>query len=322
MTNTNKPFTTTGQMLQSARVKQKITLKQAAEATKIRSELLGAIEDGDFSVFASPVYSKAFVTTYGKFLGLDIEQLQAVFRRESVRQSQHPTKAARNADKPLQMDSRSRIRSLLQSQRFFAAVGVGIIGIVMLVYFVGQLGAVLAPPLLQLSAPLDITADFEGEIYVAGNSFRIEGKTSAQTVITFNSEVLPLEPGFGFSTPEIPLRDNQIVVVLTATNQFGRTSQIKLTVLKGSTGIATAEKLSGLIEVENEASSLLIRADGVITFNDRAFPGDIIQTDALQRLQIESDMPYNLIVTVNGEKYRFTERSKTWELIQGKILVK
>jgi hypothetical protein len=167
-----------------------------------------------------------------------------------------------------------------------------------------------------------INADFNGEIFVPGNSFKVSGKTGNQTIVRMNSQPIELQPDLTFETQEIPLRDSETTVIFTATNQFGRTATIQLKVKKGSTGIATNTKMSILIEIKGDATPLLARTDGVIKFNDSAFPGDVISLEATSRLEIESDTPYNIKLTINGTEYPVPDNTQEWDLIDGKVVAK
>ncbi|MGH7954054.1 MAG: helix-turn-helix domain-containing protein, partial [Limisphaerales bacterium] len=47
---------TVAEQLRAAREVQKLTIHQVAEKTKIRTDHVRALEDGNFSVFSAPVY--------------------------------------------------------------------------------------------------------------------------------------------------------------------------------------------------------------------------------------------------------------------------
>ncbi|CAB3392326.1 helix-turn-helix domain-containing protein [Kyrpidia spormannii] len=60
-----------GQLLRKTREGRGLTLEEVAEATKIRSVYLEAIERGDLSALPPGVYARGFVRAYAEFLGLD-----------------------------------------------------------------------------------------------------------------------------------------------------------------------------------------------------------------------------------------------------------
>ena len=68
--------------LRHARETQKITVQQVAEVTKIRTDHLRALEEGNFDVFSAPVYIKGFVRSYATMLKLDVPQIMAALEAE------------------------------------------------------------------------------------------------------------------------------------------------------------------------------------------------------------------------------------------------
>src|SRR5436190_3187207 len=65
------------QELRKARETQKLTLSQAAEITKIRSDHLEALEESRFEVFPAAVYVRGSVRTYATLLKLDVPAIMA-----------------------------------------------------------------------------------------------------------------------------------------------------------------------------------------------------------------------------------------------------
>ncbi|MEI7732695.1 MAG: helix-turn-helix domain-containing protein [Verrucomicrobiota bacterium] len=64
-----------GQQLRAAREAQKLTLNQVAEATKIRTDYLQALEEAEYASFTAPVYIRGFVRTYSTMLKLEVPAL-------------------------------------------------------------------------------------------------------------------------------------------------------------------------------------------------------------------------------------------------------
>jgi len=64
-------MSTVAEQLRQAREAQQLTIQQAAEVTKIRTDHLRALEEGNFDVFSAPVYIRGFVRAYATLLKLD-----------------------------------------------------------------------------------------------------------------------------------------------------------------------------------------------------------------------------------------------------------
>lgn len=65
-------MSTVAEQLRQAREAQHLTIEQVAEITKIRTDHLRALEEGDFNAFSAPVYIRGFVRTYAGVLKLDV----------------------------------------------------------------------------------------------------------------------------------------------------------------------------------------------------------------------------------------------------------
>jgi cytoskeletal protein RodZ len=73
---------TVAEQLRQAREAQNLTLHQVAEVTKIRTDHLRALEEGDFDVFSAPVYIRGFVRSYAGLVKLDVAQIMAALDAE------------------------------------------------------------------------------------------------------------------------------------------------------------------------------------------------------------------------------------------------
>src|SRR5579862_4016075 len=62
-----------GNSLRDARLRRRIELAQAEQATKIRGKYLRALEDEEFELLPSETYVKGFLRTYAEYLGLDAQ---------------------------------------------------------------------------------------------------------------------------------------------------------------------------------------------------------------------------------------------------------
>lgn len=64
-----------GSKLREARTRRRLGLQDVEDATKIRSRYIQAIENEDWDQLPGDTYARAFIRTYGSFLGLDGERL-------------------------------------------------------------------------------------------------------------------------------------------------------------------------------------------------------------------------------------------------------
>jgi transcriptional regulator with XRE-family HTH domain len=89
-----------GGKLREARTRRKLSLADVEAATKIRGRYLQAIENDEWDQLPGDTYARAFIRTYGRFLGLDGERLA-----EEQRQARG---AARPGERLPRVDPRPR----------------------------------------------------------------------------------------------------------------------------------------------------------------------------------------------------------------------
>ncbi len=72
-----------GQILRNARVDRGWSLTQAEEVTKIRIRYLEALEEEEYSVLPGSTYTKGFIRTYAKHLGIDPEEVLSLYKNST-----------------------------------------------------------------------------------------------------------------------------------------------------------------------------------------------------------------------------------------------
>lgn len=65
-------MSTVSQELRQAREAQNISVHQLGEITKIRTDHIRALEEGNFEIFSAPVYIKGFTRTLATILKMDV----------------------------------------------------------------------------------------------------------------------------------------------------------------------------------------------------------------------------------------------------------
>lgn len=73
---------TVGQLLKTAREQKKFTLEDVHKFIKIHPKFLIALEEGNYQIFSNKIHAKGFLKIYAEFLGLDVSQVLAFWRRE------------------------------------------------------------------------------------------------------------------------------------------------------------------------------------------------------------------------------------------------
>ncbi len=65
------------EQLRQARLAQGLTIHQVADFTKIRTDHIEALDEGNYNVFAAQIYIRGFVRSYARLLKLDEPQILA-----------------------------------------------------------------------------------------------------------------------------------------------------------------------------------------------------------------------------------------------------
>lgn len=84
---------TIGERLEEARKRKGISLREAAEATKIRGDFLSNIEENKFDFDLPEIYKRGFLKNYARFLKLDVEKILTDFNAQQLSNSRLGKKA-------------------------------------------------------------------------------------------------------------------------------------------------------------------------------------------------------------------------------------
>jgi cytoskeletal protein RodZ len=96
-------MSTVAEQLRAARAAKNLTVEQVAESTKIRTDHIRALEEGNFDVFSAPIYIRGSVKNYARLLKLDIVQVLAALDAELGRTENYsePPPLSDESHKPL-----------------------------------------------------------------------------------------------------------------------------------------------------------------------------------------------------------------------------
>ena len=75
-------MSTAAEQLRSAREAKNLTVEQVADTTKIRTDHIHALEEGNFGVFSAPIYIRGSVKNYAAALKLDTAAVLAALEAE------------------------------------------------------------------------------------------------------------------------------------------------------------------------------------------------------------------------------------------------
>jgi len=124
-------MSTVAEQLRLAREAQNLTVEQVADMTKIRTDHVRALEEGNFSVFSAPVYIRGSVKNYATRLKLEVPAVMATLDAELGRTENfsEPPSLTDDGNKPL-----DRVTFLLAKLNLKMALGIaGIVGAIAII---------------------------------------------------------------------------------------------------------------------------------------------------------------------------------------------
>lgn len=86
---------TIGERLEEARKRKGLSIREAAEATKIRGDYLQKFEANSFDLDLPPLYIRGFVRTYARYLELDAERFLAEYDSVVASEGRAPKRESR-----------------------------------------------------------------------------------------------------------------------------------------------------------------------------------------------------------------------------------
>lgn len=206
---------TVGQLLKETREAKLYTLDEVEKHTKIRKELLKALEDDDYTKLPPLTFIQGFIKNYGKFLGLDAGKLLAILRRD-FEAKKHPPVIMESFSNPL-----SKKRILITPSR--------LIGIVLAVIVLGFFAYLWVEYRQFVGSPrLDVVSPSQGQT-VESTSVMIEGSTDPETSVAVNDQEIGTDNNGKFKE-EVKLSSSVNNISIVATSKFGQSTKVERTV--------------------------------------------------------------------------------------------
>lgn len=206
---------TVGQTLKEEREKKFYTLEEIEKATKIRKELLEALEAGQYSKLPPPTFVQGFIKNYCKFLGLNQEKLLAIFRREFSIKA-HPPRILETFAHPV--DNKG---FKLTPARALGSLILFLI-IIFFVYLWIEYRFLVGGPFLEVSQPVN-------QLNTEAAVIQVTGRTDPEAKLSINNQVIGVDVTGKFSQ-EIKLADSINTIVITSISKTGQTTKVERTV--------------------------------------------------------------------------------------------
>lgn len=122
-----------GEKLKKAREAKGLTLEAVEEETKIRRKYLQAMEEEQFQILPGPIYAKAFLKNYARFLNLEVNEIMEIYNRQ-LSEEPAPETTEKSAAQKVKVEVPGKPRYWL-----YLGVAVIIVGLAFSLYY-GAMG--------------------------------------------------------------------------------------------------------------------------------------------------------------------------------------
>jgi cytoskeletal protein RodZ len=181
---------------------------------KIHVRFLKALEEGNYSIFSSPVHLKGFLKNYSSFLSLPVDEILAFFRREyPIEKNVTLTDSLKPLSSPVILVTPERIVSA--TVIFLTLVFFG--------YLFFQYRSFTNAPGLTVVEP---SRDFK----TTENITSVSGQTSKDATLKINGQEINLTEEGNFSTA-IALLDGINVLNFAAKNKLDKETRVTRTII-------------------------------------------------------------------------------------------
>lgn len=206
---------TVGEILKEERERKYYTLLEIEKATKIRKELLEALESSDYKRLPPPTFVQGFIKNYGKFLGLPTEKLLAIFRRE-FSDAKFPPRILESFQNPI---DKNKFR--LTPTRLLGMVVLGmLIGFFIYLWF--EYRFLVGAPFLEVTEPTN-------QKTINSSPIQVSGRTDPEAKVSINNQEIQVDISGKFSQG-LTLSEGSNTITVTSTSKGGKVSKIERTV--------------------------------------------------------------------------------------------
>lgn len=200
--------------LKETRIKQGISLKEAAECIGVSVKYLERIEAGDYKKLPADVYVRGFLKKYAEFLELPAQEIADFYQKE--RRIFYNIHGDNNDEKKyFNGGFLGKIYITPKIISFFAIV---IAAVFIISYFIYEVGFLVSPPKLILENPVQDVEVFEQKLSVVG-------RTDYDSFVKINGQNISIDEN-GYFNKEINLSEGVNVLEIKAVNRLGKETNI------------------------------------------------------------------------------------------------
>jgi cytoskeletal protein RodZ len=207
---------TIGSFLRKNREKRRLTQEDVSKYIKIPIKFVQALELDDYSVFSGKVHAKGFLKLYANFLGVGVEEILALWRREYEATFDRRKKV--KVTQPKYESPKFLITPSLVISSF-----VGLCILVFFSYLFYQYRHYTGAPTLNIYNPKDNSV-------VEKDILDITGSTDLDSDVFVNNQKVILNPDGGFAE-SIKLKEGLNTISIKAVNKLEKQTEFIRTII-------------------------------------------------------------------------------------------
>lgn len=286
---------TAGEVLKRKRESLEKSLEVVSSDTKIQKRFLEYIEDNQYDKFDSEIFASGFIKIYSQYLDLDVDKLQALYRRSRPAGIVSKEKKSTNAKK------KSLTKKIDITPKGIAIIALAIFLLAALSYIIFQIYQFQKPPYLEISQPQDgITTQQE--------KILIEGNTDIGSTLEVNGDSVQTDPSGWFSY-EIKLNEGLNTINVKSKKEGNSTLEsnktIRVTLESQQEEIPIVEdkpkEFKLKVEITDTSAWIKLDVDGENKISQILTAGTIQQFTFTQGFTITSGKVLNTKLTVDDQ---------------------
>jgi transcriptional regulator with XRE-family HTH domain len=207
-----------GRILQAARKQKKFTIQDVHKFIRVHPKYLKALEQDDYSVFSGEVHAKGFLKNYAEFLGLNVSEVLALWRREWGTVFSGENKSSSNVSaKPI-----SPAKVVITPGLIFGSVITCLI-LAFFGYLFYQYNSFTGSPSLEVYYP-------ENNMVLHADILDITGKTDLDSEIYINNQKVILGNNGNFAT-SLKLKEGINTLIIKSVNKLDKETEAVRTII-------------------------------------------------------------------------------------------
>jgi len=245
-------------------------LKNVEAATNVRTKYLERIEVGDYEHLPDDVYTLGYIKSYADYLGFETTPVVNMYKKERASfnqahgQSLLVQKASRLGLKPIGK------KGFAFTSKSLLILFATLVFVLIVAYFGWQIAVLASPPSLHINSLQGKTTS--GYIIISG---QVDGGAD----VFINGSPILTNPDGSFSE-RVSLIDGANQIKISARSKLGKTTTETKTVTASLAKVTDTNQISNtpidgveaLVKISNEATWLIVQADGQDLFRGTVLP--------------------------------------------------